>query len=53
MPGGKDMQVTNENVISFIHLLENHILNSQIRNQRYSLFARISTIDTILLVKHV
>lgn len=33
LPGGRDMQVTNENVIKFIHLMANHHLNSQIRNQ--------------------
>ena len=33
LPGGKDMQVTNENVISFIHILANHSLNNQINNQ--------------------
>ena len=32
LPGGKDMQVTNENVISFIHILANHCLNNQINN---------------------
>lgn len=36
LPGGKDMQVTNENVIKFIHLVANHRLNSQIRNQSSS-----------------
>eukprot|EP01018_Ginkgo_biloba_P026105 Gb_04194 [translate_table: standard] len=33
LPGGKDIQVTNANVIMFIHLVANHRLNSQIRNQ--------------------
>ncbi|KAL5996551.1 hypothetical protein ACLOJK_026631 [Asimina triloba] len=33
LPGGKEMRVTNENVITFIHLIANHRLNSQIRHQ--------------------
>ncbi|ESQ48207.1 hypothetical protein EUTSA_v10019984mg [Eutrema salsugineum] len=33
LPGGKDMRVTNENVITFIHLVSNHRLNFQIRQQ--------------------
>ncbi|KAH9311826.1 hypothetical protein KI387_026861, partial [Taxus chinensis] len=33
LPGGKDIQVTNANVIMFIHLVANHRLNNQIRNQ--------------------
>ncbi|CAN6467252.1 unnamed protein product [Victoria cruziana] len=33
LPGGKDLQVTNENVITFIHLVANHRLNIQIRQQ--------------------
>lgn len=33
LPGGKNLRVTNENVISFIHLVANHRLNSQIRQQ--------------------
>ncbi|PIA42127.1 hypothetical protein AQUCO_02100173v1 [Aquilegia coerulea] len=33
LPGGKDMRVTNENLITFIHLIANHRLNTQIRNQ--------------------
>ncbi|OVA16717.1 IQ motif [Macleaya cordata] len=32
-PGGKDMRVTNDNVIQFIHLIANHRLNFQIRHQ--------------------
>ncbi|KAL7104753.1 hypothetical protein ACP275_07G002200 [Erythranthe tilingii] len=32
-PGGKNIQVTNENVITFIHLVANHRLNIQIRPQ--------------------
>lgn len=35
LPGGKDIQVTNENVIRYIHLVANHRLNSQIRQQSY------------------
>ncbi|KAF6175465.1 hypothetical protein GIB67_021955 [Kingdonia uniflora] len=31
--GGKSTRVTNENVIQFIHLVANHRLNSQIRQQ--------------------
>ncbi|KAL7178360.1 hypothetical protein ACSBR2_031501 [Camellia fascicularis] len=30
LPGGKSIRVTNENVITFIHLIANHRLNSQI-----------------------
>lgn len=30
LPGGKDMRVTNENVITFIHLVSNHRLNFQV-----------------------
>ncbi|KAF3334530.1 E3 ubiquitin-protein ligase UPL6-like isoform X1 [Carex littledalei] len=33
LPGGRDMHVTNDNVITFIHLVSNHRLNYQIRNQ--------------------
>ncbi|RID80342.1 hypothetical protein BRARA_A03013 [Brassica rapa] len=33
LPGGKDMRVTNKNVITFIHLVSNHRLNFQIRQQ--------------------
>lgn len=33
IPGGKNMRVTNENVIPFIHLIANHRLNYQIRQQ--------------------
>ncbi|CAK8531517.1 unnamed protein product [Lathyrus sativus] len=33
LPGGKNLRVTNENVITFIHLVANHRLNSQIRQQ--------------------
>lgn len=30
LPGGKNIRVTNENVITFIHLVANHRLNSQV-----------------------
>ncbi|GMH28043.1 hypothetical protein Nepgr_029886 [Nepenthes gracilis] len=33
LPGGKNIRVTNENVIPFIHLIANHRLNYQIRQQ--------------------
>lgn len=33
LPGGKDVRVTNDNVITFIHLVANHRLNYQIRHQ--------------------
>ncbi|KAK9161791.1 hypothetical protein Syun_008132 [Stephania yunnanensis] len=33
LPGGKDIRVTNENVITYIHLIANHRLNFQIRHQ--------------------
>ncbi|VFQ60995.1 unnamed protein product [Cuscuta campestris] len=33
LTGGKSMRVTNENVITFIHLVANHRLNAQIREQ--------------------
>ncbi|KAL9240764.1 hypothetical protein vseg_014947 [Gypsophila vaccaria] len=33
IPGGKNIRVTNENVIPFIHLIANHRLNFQIRQQ--------------------
>ncbi|KAI4311060.1 hypothetical protein MLD38_035996 [Melastoma candidum] len=33
LPGGKSLRVTNENVITFIHLVANHRLNFQIRQQ--------------------
>ncbi|KAL9251575.1 E3 ubiquitin-protein ligase UPL6-like protein [Drosera capensis] len=33
LPGGKHMRVTNENVITFIHLVANYRLNYQIRQQ--------------------
>ncbi|XP_039836698.1 E3 ubiquitin-protein ligase UPL6-like isoform X3 [Panicum virgatum] len=33
LPGGRDMRVTNDNVITFIHLVANHRLNYQIRAQ--------------------
>ncbi|KAI0504427.1 hypothetical protein KFK09_015379 [Dendrobium nobile] len=33
LPGGKDIHVTKENVITYIHLIANHRLNYQIRHQ--------------------
>ncbi|PKA63004.1 E3 ubiquitin-protein ligase UPL6 [Apostasia shenzhenica] len=33
LPGGKDIRVTKENVITYIHLVANHRLNYQIRHQ--------------------
>ncbi|KAL6608257.1 hypothetical protein ACP70R_041320 [Stipagrostis hirtigluma subsp. patula] len=33
LPGGREMRVTNDNVITFIHLVANHRLNYQIRPQ--------------------
>ncbi|KAG4401279.1 hypothetical protein GLYMA_07G235800v4 [Glycine max] len=33
LPGGRNLRVTNENVITFIHLVANHRLNFQIRQQ--------------------
>ncbi|KAL6193597.1 hypothetical protein ACLB2K_034681 [Fragaria x ananassa] len=33
LPGGKNLRVTNENIITFIHLVANHRLNYQIRQQ--------------------
>ncbi|CAN6726655.1 unnamed protein product [Malus baccata var. baccata] len=33
LPRGKNLRVTNENVITFIHLVANHRLNFQIRQQ--------------------
>lgn len=33
LPGGKNVRVTNENVITYIHLVANHRLNFQIRQQ--------------------
>uniref|UniRef100_A0A0D9WD29 HECT-type E3 ubiquitin transferase n=1 Tax=Leersia perrieri TaxID=77586 RepID=A0A0D9WD29_9ORYZ len=33
LPGGRDIRVTNENVITYIHLVANHRLNYQIRPQ--------------------
>nr|GEY86762.1 E3 ubiquitin-protein ligase UPL6 isoform X1 [Tanacetum cinerariifolium] len=33
IPGGKNIRVVNDNVISFIHLVVNHRLNTQIRQQ--------------------
>ncbi|CAA7388281.1 unnamed protein product [Spirodela intermedia] len=33
LPGGKNLRVTNDNVIMFIHLVANHRLNFQIRQQ--------------------
>lgn len=32
LPGGKNLRVTNENVITFIHLVANHRLNFQVFN---------------------
>ena len=32
LPGGKNIRVTNENVITFIHLIANHRLNFQVRS---------------------
>jgi ubiquitin-protein ligase E3 C len=31
LPGGRNMRVTNDNVITFIHLVANHRLNSQVK----------------------
>uniref|UniRef100_A0A1D1YSC8 HECT-type E3 ubiquitin transferase n=1 Tax=Anthurium amnicola TaxID=1678845 RepID=A0A1D1YSC8_9ARAE len=33
LPGGKNIRVTNDNVITFIHLVANHRLNFQLRQQ--------------------
>ncbi|XP_015574737.2 E3 ubiquitin-protein ligase UPL6 isoform X1 [Ricinus communis] len=33
LPGGRNLRVSNENVITFIHLVSNHRLNFQIRQQ--------------------
>lgn len=33
VPGGRDIQVTNENVIKYVHLVAHHRLNTQIRQQ--------------------
>ncbi|TKY54285.1 E3 ubiquitin-protein ligase UPL6 [Spatholobus suberectus] len=33
LPGGRNLRVTNDNVITFIHLVANHRLNFQIRQQ--------------------
>ncbi|KAG8084775.1 hypothetical protein GUJ93_ZPchr0010g7597 [Zizania palustris] len=33
LPGGRDMRVTNDNVITYIHLVANHRLNYQMRTQ--------------------
>ncbi|KAG0474135.1 hypothetical protein HPP92_015992 [Vanilla planifolia] len=33
LPGGKEIRVTGENVITYIHLIANHRLNYQIRHQ--------------------
>ncbi|KAI3821618.1 hypothetical protein L1987_09187 [Smallanthus sonchifolius] len=33
IPGGKNIRVVNDNVITFIHLVANHRLNTQIRQQ--------------------
>lgn len=33
LPGGREMRVTNQNVITFIHLVANYRLNYQIRGQ--------------------
>ncbi|XP_074348317.1 E3 ubiquitin-protein ligase UPL6 isoform X2 [Apium graveolens] len=38
LPGGKNLRVTNENVITFIHLVANHRLNYQIRQQSSHFF---------------
>lgn len=32
LPGGKSIRVTNDNVITFIHLVANHRLNFQVQN---------------------
>lgn len=32
LPGGRNIRVTNENVITFIHLISNHRLNFQVCN---------------------
>jgi ubiquitin-protein ligase E3 C len=33
LPGGRHMRVTNDNVITFIHLVANHRLNYQVKRQ--------------------
>ncbi|KAH7436454.1 hypothetical protein KP509_05G020700 [Ceratopteris richardii] len=35
LPGGKDLQVSNDNVLIYIHLVANYRLNVQIRKQSY------------------
>lgn len=39
LPGGKNIRVTNENVITFIHLVSNHRLNFQVVHHHLSSFA--------------
>lgn len=39
LPGGKNIRVTNENVITFIHLVSNHRLNFQVVQHHLSSFA--------------
>jgi len=32
LPGGRDIQVTNDNVIKYIHLIAHHRLNTQVNS---------------------
>jgi len=43
LPGGKNIRVTNENVITFIHLVANHRLNFQVE---YLLWIKFSINST-------
>ena len=47
LPGGKSIRVTNENVITFIHLIANHRLNSQVA--RVFLFHLLSLFSNLII----
>ena len=44
IPGGKDVPVTNENVLRYIHLVAHHRLNLQIRPQSYAFLRGFQTL---------
>ncbi|KFK40581.1 hypothetical protein AALP_AA2G014700 [Arabis alpina] len=46
LPGGKDMRVTNENVVTFIHLVSNYRLNFQVRGNHFLLSYLLSMLKT-------
>jgi hypothetical protein len=48
LPGGREMRVTNDNVITFIHLVANHRLNYQVIDCIYIIYVPWNALLNIL-----